>query len=116
MYALDLFTRKVKGGEMSLQAKLTSSHVIMTSAYQVTYQSPTFTFIVNTTVNDAHFQMHHVTPKSLLLLILTLHHLTQRPFLHHQGHDFVQRIRRRHRRQLSVGVVRRCNLDNVRRY
>lgn len=49
-------------------------------------------------------------------LIVTLHHFTQWTLLHHQCHDFKQRIRRRHRRQLSVCVVCRRDLDDVRRH
>lgn len=51
--------------------------------------------------------------KSSQLLIFTLHRSAQRTLLHHQGHDLVQRVRRRHRRQLRVGVVRRRDFHDV---
>ena len=38
----------------------------------------------------------------------------QRPLLHHQTHDLIQRIRRRHRRQLRIRVVRGRDLDDIR--
>ena len=37
-----------------------------------------------------------------------------RPLLHHQTHDFVQRIRRRHGRQLGIGIIRRRHLHDIR--
>ena len=50
------------------------------------------------------------------LFILTLHGSAQWALLHHQGHDLVQRVRRRHRRQLGVGVVRRRDFHDVGRH
>ena len=62
------------------------------------------------------FQTHHLSPTTSQLPILILHHFTQRALLYHQGHDFEQRIRRGHRRQLSVRVVCRRDLDDVCRH
>lgn len=44
-----------------------------------------------------------------------LPHHAHRPPLHHQTHHLEQRVRRRHRRVLRVGVVRRRHFDYVRR-
>ena len=55
-------------------------------------------------------------PNRILLPVpsrLPLPHYAHRPPLHHQTHHLEQRVRRRHRRVLGVGVVRRRHLDNV---
>ena len=57
------------------------------------------------------------TLRSKLLRHLVIHPLqTHRPLLHHQTHHLEQGIRRRHSRQLSIRIIRRCHLDNIRRH
>lgn len=46
-----------------------------------------------------------------LQLIIILHHLAERPLFHHDAHNFVQGISRRHGGVLGVGVV--SGLSNV---
>ena len=41
---------------------------------------------------------------------------THRPPLHHNRHDLKERIRRRHGRQLGIGIVSRRHLDNISGY
>lgn len=53
------------------------------------------------------------SPSSQFLRLL--HSSTQRPLLHHHGHDFIQHIRRRHGRVLGVGIICRRHLHDVRR-
>lgn len=40
----------------------------------------------------------------------------QRPPLNHQRHNLKQHIRRRHRRQLGICIIRRRDLDQIRRH
>ncbi len=54
------------------------------------------------------------SPFPTLLLLLLLPHHGQRPLLDHQSHHLKQDVRRRHRRQLGIRIVRRRHLDNVR--
>lgn len=49
----------------------------------------------------------------ILIHLLTLDHLTERTLLHHQAHNLIQRIRSSHGGMLSIGIICRCNLNDI---
>ena len=62
-------------------------------------------------------RLFHHPPNLLTGHILPIRNLLgERPLLHHNSHNLIQHIRRRHGRQLGIRIIRRRHLDQIRRH
>ena len=91
---------------------ITLASSIHPSTYTAHFPCTTITFTTHTPTISSHLLYAHPTLQLQSLLGRSTH-VAKRALLHHQSHNLVQRVRSRHGGQLSIGVVGRCNLDDI---